>query len=330
MYYNNEKRELDVYENEIPGGQYTNLQFQAFSLGLADQFEEIKQMYKEANSLLGNIIKVTPSSKVVGDLAQFMVQNKLTKKMVEDNAEELSFPSSVIEYFQGYLGIPPGGFPEPLRERVLKGLPIVDGRHGAFLPEFDFDSHKKELIRKYGEQINDKDVISSAIYPKVFEDFISFREKYGPVSKLDTRSFLIGPDIGEDIAVDLEKGKTLHIKSLAKSNIVNNNGQREVFFELNGQLRTLLVRDIEASKELKFHPKAIKAVKGSIGAPMLGEIIDIKVKEGDDVEKGQPLAILTAMKMEVIISSPLSGKVASIAVEKGSKLEADDLVINIV
>uniref|UniRef100_A0A671S9Q9 pyruvate carboxylase n=1 Tax=Sinocyclocheilus anshuiensis TaxID=1608454 RepID=A0A671S9Q9_9TELE len=235
----------DVYENEIPGGQYTNLHFQAHSMGLGNKFKEVKKAYVEANKLLGDLIKVTPSSKIVGDLAQFMVQNALTRAEVEERADELSFPLSVVEFLQGHIGIPHGGFPEPFRSKV-----------------------------------------------------------------------------------ELERGKTLHIKALALGDL-NKAGQREVFFELNGQLRSVLVKDTVATKEMHFHPKALKDVRGQIGAPMPGKVVEVKVKQGQQVEKGQPLCVLSAMKMETVVNSPLSGTVAKIYVTADSTLEGDDLILEI-
>lgn len=237
----------DVYLNEIPGGQYTNLQFQAFSLGLGDFFEDVKKAYREANLLLGDIIKVTPSSKVVGDLAQFMVQNDLTADQVLERAEELSFPKSVVEYLQGSIGIPHGGFPEPLRSRVLKDMPRIEGRPGAELKDLDFDKLKKELQESH-TCVTNRDVMSAALYPQVTNDFLNFREKYGPVDKLDTRIFLTGPKVGEEFDVPLERGKTLSVKALAVSADLKPNGIREVFFELNGQLRAVHILDKEAVK----------------------------------------------------------------------------------
>ncbi|CAH1790728.1 unnamed protein product [Owenia fusiformis] len=296
----------DIYENEIPGGQYTNLQFQAFSLGLASEFNEVKRMYAVANRLLGDIIKVTPSSKVVGDLAQFMVQNKLTAEQVEDRAEELSFPKSVVEFMQGHIGIPPGGFPEPLRTKILKGMPTIDGRPGASLSPLDFAQLGKELAEKHGKTVKERDVISAALYPQVLDDFMDYINLYGPVDKLNTRIFFDGPKIAEEIEVEIEKGKTLHIKMLAVGDL-NKLGQREVFFELNGQLRTVLVKDQTAMKTMHFHPKALKGVKGSVGAPMPGEIVDLRVKEGDTISQGDPLVVLSAMKME-LLNSRLLGR----------------------
>ena len=282
----------DVYMNEIPGGQYTNLQFQAYSLGLGDFFEDVKKAYREANILLGDIIKVTPSSKVVGDLAQFMVQNHLTADQVMERAEELSFPKSVVEFLQGAIGIPYGGFPEPFRSRVLKDMPRVEGRPGASLPDLDMKSLKAEILESH-PHATDRDVMSAALYPQVTDDFMTFRETYGPVDKLDTRIFLTGPKVGEEFEVTIEKGKTLHIKTLAMAEDLTANGEKEVFFELNGQLRSVLIRDKEAVKELHIHPKANKGNKTEIGAPMPGQVIDIRVKVGDSVEKGQPLVVLS-------------------------------------
>ncbi|XP_039957967.1 pyruvate carboxylase, mitochondrial isoform X1 [Bactrocera neohumeralis] len=318
----------DVYLNEIPGGQYTNLQFQAFSLGLGDFFEDVKKAYREANLLLGDIIKVTPSSKVVGDLAQFMVQNKLNAEQVLDKAEELSFPKSVVEFLQGSIGIPHGGFPEPLRSRVLKDMPRVEGRPGANLPALDFDKLTKELKESH-PHISERDVMSSALYPAVTEDFLYFRENYGPVDKLDTRIFLTGPKVGEEFEVAIERGKTLSLKTLAMAEDLTPNGEREVFFEMNGQLRSVLIRDKEAVKELHIHPKANKSNKNEVGAPMPGTVIDIRVKEGDTVEKGQPLVVLSAMKMEMVVQAPKAGVVKKLEIINGMKLEGDDLIMQI-
>ncbi|KAH8260997.1 hypothetical protein KR044_001855 [Drosophila immigrans] len=316
----------DVYLNEIPGGQYTNLQFQAFSLGLGDFFEDVKKAYREANFLLGDIIKVTPSSKVVGDLAQFMVQNHLTSEQVLERAEELSFPKSVLEYLQGYIGIPYGGFPEPLRSRVLKDMPRIEGRPGAKMEPLDFDKLKAEL-RESHSHVTDRDVVSAALYPQVTNDFLHYRDQYGPVDKLDTRIFLSGPKVGEEFEVTLERGKTLSMKALAKASDLKANGNREVFFELNGQLRSVHIPDKEAMREIHVHPKANKTLKSEVGAPMPGDVIDIRVNVGDKVEKGHPLVVLSAMKMEMVVQSPLSGVVKKLEITKGMKLEGDDLLM---
>lgn len=318
----------DVYLNEIPGGQYTNLQFQAYSLGLGDFFEDVKKAYREANLLLGDIIKVTPSSKVVGDLAQFMVQNKLTADQVREKAEELSFPKSVVEFLQGSIGEPYQGFPEPFRSKVLKDMPRVEGRPGQSLPPFDFNKLKTDLSDRFSD-VTDKDVMSAAMYPQVTEEYLTFREQFGPVDKLDTRIFLVGPKVGEEFEVTIEKGKTLGIKTLALAEDLTPNGEKEVFFELNGQLRSVFIRDKEASKEMHIHPKASKSDKNQVGAPMPGSVMEVRVKPGDKVEKGAPLVVLSAMKMEMVVQAPKAGVVKSVDVSVGMKLEGDDLLLSI-
>lgn len=319
----------DVYKHEIPGGQYTNLQFQAFSLGLGNQFELIKEKYCEANQILGDLVKVTPSSKIVGDLAQFMVQNKLSRQDVEDKAEDLSFPSSVVEFLQGHIGQPHGGFPEPFRSKVLGKRDRVDGRPGEDLAPMDLDALKAALVEKFGQKINDNDVMSAALYPKVAEEFFHFREKYGPVDKLGTRIFLVGPKIAEEFEVTIEQGKTLHFKTLACSLDLNPEGEREVFFELNGQLRSVFIKDQSMASALNLRPKADPMFVGQLGAPMKGDVVDVKVNVGDQVEKGQVLVILSAMKMEMSVQAQKAGKVTKVLVVKGEKVEGDDLIVEI-
>ncbi|CAG9858634.1 unnamed protein product [Phyllotreta striolata] len=318
----------DVYVHEIPGGQYTNLQFQAYSLGLGHLFDDIKKAYSEANILLGNIIKVTPSSKIVGDLAQFMVQNKLTAKDVEMKAEELSLPNSVVQYFQGLVGQPYGGFPEPLRSKVVKGKEVVKGRPGETLPPLDFKKLETDL-RKEHPMITKKDVMSAALYPKVTRGYLSFREKYGPVDKLHTKIYFVGPTIGEIFEVKISEGRisTMEAKALAKD--ATKKGTREVFFELNGVPVSMHVSDKALLAGVQFHPKADKSNPKQIGAPMPGTIIDIKVKVGDKVEVGTPVVILSAMKMETVVKSHVAGKVKKIEVTKDTKIEANDLLITL-
>ncbi|CAF0801981.1 unnamed protein product [Rotaria sp. Silwood1] len=320
----------DVYKNEIPGGQYTNLQFQAFSLGLGLQFENVKRSYIEANQLLGDIIKVTPSSKVVGDLAQFMVQNNLTAKDVRERADELSFPSSVVEFMQGQLGQPYGGFPEPLRTQMLKGKKKIDGRPGADTKPLDFDKIEEELKKKFGEDIIRKcDVMSYVMFPKVLEEYIDFKQQYGPVSLYPTRIFFVGPDLNEMMDIELEHGKDLHIVVLAISELMVATGEREVFFQVNGQLRSMKVKDKAAIKDQKVHPKVDKSIKTQIGAPMPGQVLDIKIKEGDSIKKGDTVIVLSAMKMETVVKSTMDGKVKKIHVKVGQQIHGDDLVVEL-
>jgi len=317
----------DVYENEIPGGQYTNLQFQAYSLGLGQHFEEIKRTYSEANKLLGDVIKVTPSSKVVGDLAAFMVQNDLSAKDVEERAEDLSFPTSVVEFMQGNIGIPTGGFPEPLRTKILKGLKPVEGRPGEHLPHLDFKKLKEQLEAKHEQPITETDVLSAAMYPKVKDDYLRFVDEFGPVTKLETRIFLAGPKVGEEFEVNLERGKTLHIKALAVSETLTQRGEREVFFELNGQLRTILVKDNSVEQDVTTNIKADKSHFGSVGSPMPGTVIEVNVKEGDKVSKGKPVVVISAMKMEMVVQAPCDGIVEKVIARKDMKVDGDDLLL---
>merc|ERR1719187_1744040 len=319
----------DVYKHEIPGGQYTNLQFQAFSLGLGDQFEEIKEKYAEANQILGDIVKVTPSSKIVGDLAQFMVQNKLSAADVRKNAGELSFPTSVIEYLQGMIGQPYGGFPEPFTSNVLKKLPRVVGRPGENMEPFEFEAAKDFLISKYGDRVTDRDVMSVALYGQVAENFLKFRAVNGPVDKLETRHFLVGPDIAEDFDVTIETGKTLSIKMLTPGPVNDNDGNREVYFELNGQKRIVTVRDESAATSQVLRMKADRETMGHVGAPMKGEVVEVKVSPGDVVEAGQVVTVISAMKMEMAVQAAVTGKVKAIRVVNGDKVDADDLMIEI-
>ncbi|KAK5643277.1 hypothetical protein RI129_007122 [Pyrocoelia pectoralis] len=318
----------DVYENEIPGGQYTNLHFQAHSLGLSEQFEDIKIAYAKANDLLGDLIKVTPSSKVVGDLAQFMVQNKLNEKDVVDRAEELSFPKSVVEFFQGHIGQPHGGFPEPFRSKILRDLPRISERPGASLPPFDFKKLEEDLKKLY-ENVTFKDVVSASLYFDVTKEYLSFREQYGLVEHLDTASFFIGPKIGEEYIISIEEGKIFNIFALAVTDEINENGERTVFFEINGGLRTVLVRDNTAIKDIEVRPKAIKGNEKQIGAPMPGMVVEIRVKQGDEVSKGTPLVILSAMKMETVVQSPVAGIVETVHITPSMKLQAEDLIISL-
>ena len=259
----------DVYLHEIPGGQYTNLQFQAYSLGLGDQFEQVKAKYREANQLLGDIVKVTPSSKIVGDLAQFMVQNNLTAADVRAKAANLSFPTSVIEFFQGLIGQPYGGFPEPLRSDILQNLDRVDGRPGESMAPMDFGKLKNDLSKSF-DRITDYDVMSAAMYPKEAKDFFKFRQEYGPVDKLETRHFLVGPEMGEEFEVTIEKGKTLTVKTLTpgievrhliisillpcKLFFINFEQQKDLYLV---SLNELLMNDFNNFKDLAAHKASV-------------------------------------------------------------------------
>ncbi|KAI4211419.1 MAG: hypothetical protein LQ351_005845 [Letrouitia transgressa] len=319
----------EVYEHEIPGGQLTNLIFQASQLGLGTQWAETKKAYEQANDLLGDIVKVTPTSKVVGDLAQFMVSNKLNYDDVLAKAKQLDFPGSVLEFFEGLMGQPYGGFPEPLRSDALRGRRKLDKRPGLTLEPLDLAKIKKDINAKFGSA-SECDVASYAMYPKVFEDYRKFVAKYGDLSVLPTRYFLARPEIGEEFNVELEKGKVLILKLLAIGPLSEQTGQREVFYEMNGEVRQVTVDDKNAAVENVSRPKADSSDSSQVGAPMSGVVVEVRVHDGGEVKKGDPVAILSAMKMEMVISAPHSGKIGELKVKEGDSVDGQDLICKIV
>jgi len=319
----------EVYIHEIPGGQLTNMMFQASQLGLGKQWAETKNAYTQANYLLGDLVKVTPTSKVVGDLAQFMVSNKLTPEQVIEKAETLDFPGSVLDFLEGLMGQPFGGFPEPLRTRALRDQrkPLSE-RPGKSLPPVDLAAIRAELEKKYG-YATECDIAGYVMYPKVFQDYKAFVEKYGDLSVLPTKYFLSKPDVGEEFHVEIEKGKVLILKLLAIGPLSDQTGQREVFFEMNGEVRQVTVDDNLAAVENLSRPKADPNDHSHVGAPMSGVVVEVRVKEGTEVKKGDPVAVLSAMKMEMVISAPHSGKVYELQVKEGDSLDGQDLVCKI-
>eukprot|EP00918_Siedleckia_nematoides_P066353 GHVU01144288.1.p1 GENE.GHVU01144288.1~~GHVU01144288.1.p1 ORF type:complete len:798 (-),score=217.37 GHVU01144288.1:75-2468(-) len=317
----------DILQTEIPGGQYTNLHMQAFALGMADKWPQIKQSYKEANEILGDIIKVTPSSKMVGDLAQFMVQNGVTKENILEKADELSFPTSVVEYFQGFIGKPPFGFPEELRLKVLKGLPVLAGRPGAELPDVDWTSVRTHLEETHDKKFRECDLVSHVLYPKVFDDYQTFLKNHGDVSVLPTPNFFTGVERDEKLSVDMN-GREVEIKYVSSTHLLND-GTREVFFEVMGLPRTISVRDRSAKKDVNMNVVADPSDKKQIGAPMPGNVLSYKVSEGDKVDKGTPLVILSAMKMETVVVAPVAGVVKALPLKEGAAIQAGDLLISL-
>jgi pyruvate carboxylase len=286
----------EVYEHEIPGGQLTNLIFQAAQQGLGTQWAQTKKAYEQANDLLGDIVKVTPTSKVVGDLAQFMVSNNLTYQETLEKADQLDFPSSVLEFFEGLMGQPYGGFPEPLRSKALRNRRKMDKRPGLYLDPVNFDEVRQKLKEQFGG-CSETEVASYVMYPKVFEDYKKFTLKYGDLSVLPTKYFLNKPEIGEEFHVELEKGKLLILKLLAIGPLSEQTGQREVFYEMNGEVRQVTVQDQHAAVENKSRPKADASDSTQVGAPMSGVVVEVRVKDGGEVNKGDPIAVLSAMKM---------------------------------
>lgn len=302
--------------------------FQAQQLGLGSQWAETKKAYEHANDLLGDIVKVTPTSKVVGDLAQFMVSNKLSPEDVVERADQLDFPGSVYEFLEGMMGQPYGGFPEPLRSKALRNRRKFDKRPGLYLDPIDFKKVRTELAQKWGP-VTECDLASYLMYPKVYDEFRAFSQKFGDLSVLPTRFFLSKPEIGEEFHVELEKGKVLILKMLAIGPLSESTGSREVFYEMNGEVRQVTVEDNKASVENVSRPKADPTDSSQVGAPMAGVVVELRVKEGSEIKKGDPLAVLSAMKMEMVISAPHNGKVEGLQVKEGDSVDGSDLVCKI-
>ncbi|SMO49645.1 pyruvate carboxylase [Melghirimyces algeriensis] len=318
----------DVYLHEMPGGQYTNLHQQAKGVGLEAGWDQVKEAYQTVNRMFGDIVKVTPSSKVVGDMALFMVRNNLTEADIYERGEQLDFPESVIQFFQGYLGQPPGGFPEKLQRVILKGREPFTCRPGELLPPVDFDEVAKELEEKVGRPVSDEDVMSYIMYPKVFLDKEKITQQYGRISVVDTPTFFYGLRLGEEVAVEIEKGKTLIVK-LMSVGALGSDGKRTVYFELNGQPREVVVQDLSAEVTAESRRKADSSIPGQIGASMPGNVLKVMVEPGDEVKKGEHLIVTEAMKMETTVQAPFQGKVKTVLVKAGDPIETGDLLIEL-
>ena len=316
----------DVYRHEMPGGQYTNLREQARAMGLDHRWPEVSQAYAQVNRMFGDIVKVTPTSKVVGDMALFMVANDLTERDVQDPGREINFPDSVVALFKGELGLSPEGFPAELQKKILKGQAPLARRAGELLPQVDLAAARSELEAHIGRQPSDTDLASYLMYPKVFRDFAEHERTYGDVSRLPTSAFFYGLHDREEIAVSIDKGKTLIVRQSGRSDQPDDEGLIKVFFELNGQPRLMRVPR-EGAVALRRHPKIDPANPGHIGAPMAGTIVTATVHAGQRITKGTPLASLEAMKMETVLFADRDATVASVYVKPGDQVEAKDLLI---
>lgn len=316
----------EVYQHEIPGGQYSNLRPQANSLGLGHRMEEIKEAYKEVNELFGNIVKVTPSSKVVGDLAMYMVANGLSAADVINGKRNISFPESTKKFMRGELGQPYQGFPKKLQKKVLGKEKPMTVRANAQLEPIDFDKGFNDFKERWGTGITFLDYLSYLLYPKVFENFQKHREVYGDVQVIPTIPFFYGMKEGQEITAEIDRGKTLLIKLLYVGS-TDDEGYKKVYFNLNGQSRTVRVKDAFAKVEEVVHRKATEDNPNEVGAPLQGLLSKIFVKVGDKVKRNQPLFVIEAMKMETTISSMKAGKVKSIILGEGTMVESDDLVV---
>ncbi len=318
----------EVYLHEMPGGQYTNLRAQAESMGLGAKWPEIARAYADVNRAFGDIVKVTPSSKVVGDMALFLVSHDISIAELERLGPDhnLTLPNSVVEMFSGALGEPEGGWPEHLQTVILRGGKSKPGRPGEHLPPVDFEQALATAEKKSGTKLTHSDLMSYLMYPDVFVKFAKARSAYGSIEVLPTPQFFYGLERGEEAAVELEPGKTLVVKFLTVSE-PQPDGTRTIFFELNGQPREVTVRDkalraVEAARE-----KADPAEAGQVGAPIPGAISSIAVEVGQTVEKGERLLVMEAMKMQSTIYAPIAGKVMKKLVSVGEKVEAKDLLM---
>ncbi len=320
----------EVFKHEIPGGQYSNLKPQAQALGLEDRFHEITKMYSEVNALFGNIIKVTPSSKVVGDMAQYLVSNNLTIEDVLQRGDTISFPESVVSFFKGDLGQPVGGFPKPLQDIVLKDQKPYTDRPNAHIPpidfELDFKAFKTTFEKELDRPLHISDFLSYSLYPKVFTKTYNKHLKYGSLINVPTKNFFYGMDVGEEIIVTLDKGKSLLI-TLESIGDPNANGMVTIYFRVNGQGRSVDIKDTSIKVDEIEHKKADKTNKKEIGAPLQGMLSSVLVKAGEQINKNQPLFIIEAMKMETTITAVEDATVDQIVLESGTMVNSEDLII---
>ncbi|MGN0204616.1 MAG: pyruvate carboxylase [Coprococcus sp.] len=325
---------VDIYKYEIPGGQYSNLLAQVEAMGMKDQFEDIKQLYKDANDLLGNITKVTPTSKVVGDMAIFMLKNGLTKDNILEIGRDLSYPASVVDYFKGMIGQPDGGFNPELQKIVLKGIEPITVRPGSLLPDADFDAIKAHLKSKYDlsgfteEEIHQK-AVSYALYPKVYEDYCEHFEAYNDVTRLESHVYLYGLRRGEETSLKIGEGKELLIKFHSMS-APNDEGKRTLIFEVNGSVREVSIVDEKMEVKSDRKLKADKNNPAHVGSSIPGTVSQVFVKEGEKVAQNQPLLIIEAMKMETTIVAKQDGAIDKIYVAAGDRVNSGDLLLSFV
>jgi pyruvate carboxylase len=317
----------EVYVHGMPGGQFTNLREQARSLGVDDaRWPEVARAYTQVNDMFGDIVKVTPTSKVVGDMALMMVTSGLTREQVLDPQVEVAFPESVVSLFRGDLGQPHGGFPQALQKKVLKGAAPLTVRPGQVLPPTDLAKARAEVHAKSWREITDEEFASWLMYPRVFADYLKDRLEYGRVSVLPTPLFFHGMEPNEEVSVDIERGKTLIVRYLAVSD-VHEDGSRTVFFELNGQPRSVRVPD---RSQVALKPPRRKADAGNanhIAAPMPGTVATVAVSQGGKVARGELLLTIEAMKMETSVRADRDATVAEIVTKPGEAVDAKDLLV---
>ncbi|MFW2542145.1 pyruvate carboxylase [Primorskyibacter sp. 2E107] len=319
----------EVYLHEMPGGQFTNLKAQARSLGLEERWHEVAQTYADVNQMFGDIVKVTPSSKVVGDMALMMVSQGLTRAQVEDPKTELSFPDSVIDMMKGSLGQPPGGWPSAIQKKILKDEKPFTDRPGLKAAPVDIEETRAKLSEQLeGATIDDEDLNGYLMYPKVFTDYRARHETYGPVRTLPTRTFFYGMEPGEEITAEIDPGKKLEILLQAVGE-TQEDGNVKVFFELNGQPRTIRVPDRKAAASTAARPKAEMGNPNHIGAPMPGVVASVAIQVGAKVKTGDLLLTIEAMKMETGLHAERDATVKAVHVQPGGQIDAKDLLIEL-
>jgi pyruvate carboxylase len=318
----------EVYLHEMPGGQFTNLKEQARSLGLETRWHEVAQTYADVNQMFGDIVKVTPSSKVVGDMALAMVSAGITRADVENPDKDIAFPDSVVGFFAGDLGQPPGGFPEALQKKVLKGKQALTERPGSYLKPIDLEAERKKISDEIGMPVDDYRLASYLMYPKVYTDFEKTQDRYGPTEVLPTPVYFYGLNEGDELLVDIEKGKTLVVTYQGRAP-TNEKGEVRVFFDLNGQPRTIVVPDRLKAGEVKVRAKAAAGDPKQVGAPMPGVISTLAVKEGQKVTAGDVLCSIEAMKMETAIHAEVDGTVVELLIKPGDQIDAKDLLVRL-
>jgi pyruvate carboxylase len=317
----------EVYLHEMPGGQFTNLKAQARSLGLEERWEDVAQTYADVNQMLGDIVKVTPSSKVVGDMALMMVSQGLTRAEVEDPERDVAFPDSVVDMMRGNLGQPPGGFPAGISAKVLKGQPPMTERPGKSIPAADLEALRAEVSGVLeGKKVDDEDLNGYLMYPKVFLDYMGRHRTYGPVRVLPTQTFFYGMQPGEEITAEIDPGKTLEILLQAVGE-TNEEGDARVFFELNGQPRVIRVPNRKVKSTAAARPKAENGNINHIGAPMPGVVASVAVLTGAQVHAGDLLLTIEAMKMETGLHAERDAVIKAVHVTPGAQIDAKDLLI---
>jgi pyruvate carboxylase len=316
----------EVYHHEIPGGQYSNYKPQVAGLGLIDRWEECKEMYHKVNNMFGDLVKVTPSSKIVGDMAMFLVKNNLQPEDVYAEGADYAFPESVVGFFKGMIGQPYQGFPKELQKIILKGQEPITCRPGDLLEPIDFEAERAKVAAKVGHPVSDKDLMSYIMYPSVYTEFDKQRQEYSDTSVIPTPIFFYGLEPGQETSIEIQPGKTLIVKLNAIGK-TQSDGTRQIYFELNGNARSVTVRDNSVQSDEATHEKADRLDPKQVGAPMPGKVLKVCVKPGDQVKAGDILVVTEAMKMETNVKAKEDGAVAEVRCKEGGKVEKDELIV---